>query len=90
MDLVTQASLDTGLYQREFATAQGEGDPVLQESWRRTWWMVYITDGYYAGTLGTSELSVVDVEATVDLPCHESEYESGVSHHAIPVLLLLL
>ncbi|KAL9949995.1 hypothetical protein ACHAO3_000257 [Verticillium nonalfalfae] len=54
-----------------------DGDPVLEESWRRTWWMLYVLDAYYAGTLGRVDFSLQDAEATVDLPCHESEYESG-------------
>ena len=78
MDLAVQCALDIGMFRREFASDQGQGDLVLQESWRRTWWMLYITDAYYAGTLGTPELAVSDVQATVDLPCEESEYESGV------------
>ena len=71
-------ALDLEMFRREFATDHGGGNPVLTESWRRTWWMLYIIHAYYAGTLGTKEFAVVDVEATVDLPCGESEYESGV------------
>ena len=63
---------------REFATDNSAGDEVVAESWRRTWWMLFILDGFYAGTLGTREYKVLHVEATVELPCEESEYESGV------------
>lgn len=80
MDMAAQGALEIGMFRREFAADHADGDPVLQESWRRTWWMLYITDAYYAGTLGTSDLAVGDVEATVDLPCEESEYEAGVSY----------
>ncbi|KAK2023246.1 hypothetical protein LX32DRAFT_667476 [Colletotrichum zoysiae] len=74
-------ALDLEMFQQEFAGAHGGGDPVLTESWRRTWWELYIIDAYYAGTLGTMNFMVVDIEATVELPCEESEYESGVSHN---------
>ncbi|CRK40792.1 hypothetical protein HYQ45_018228 [Verticillium longisporum] len=77
MSEALQCALDMGLDQRAFATAHGQGDPVLEESWRRTWWMLYVLDAYYAGTLGRVDFSLQDAEATVDLPCHESEYESG-------------
>ncbi|KAK1590942.1 uncharacterized protein LY79DRAFT_553648 [Colletotrichum navitas] len=70
-------ALDMEMFQQEFAGAHGGGDPVLTESWRRTWWELYIIDAYYAGTLGTMNFMVVDIEATVELPCEESEYESG-------------
>ncbi|KAG6354797.1 hypothetical protein INS49_003878 [Diaporthe citri] len=63
------------MFRQEFASEHGAADPVLMECWRRTWWMLYIVDAYYAGTLGTMNFAVVDVDATVDLPCEEREYE---------------
>jgi hypothetical protein len=87
-DQKTQAKSESGnaiqlaqslqLSREEFAIQYGGGDPILAESWRRTWWMLYIIDAYYAGTLGTMEMRAVDVDATVRLPCEEDEYESGV------------
>lgn len=82
MNTAIRLGLDLQLYIREFAVAQGGQDPVLQESWRRTWWMVYIIDSYYAGTLGTNKSDLWNLEMTVDLPCEESDYESGVSSAA--------
>ena len=79
MDTAVKLALDLGMFHRGFATEHGHGDLMLTECWRRTWWTLYIVDAYYAGTLGTLEFAVVGVEATVDLPCEESEYESGVS-----------
>lgn len=73
-------AVDLKMFRREFASDYGAGDPVLMESWRRTWWMLYIVDGYYAGTLGTMNFAVVAIDATVDLPCEECEYESEVSN----------
>ncbi|KAI1846916.1 hypothetical protein JX266_007137 [Neoarthrinium moseri] len=72
-----QLALDLGMPRQEFAVQHGSGDPVLTECWRRTWWMLFTIDAYYAGTLGTRELTLVGVEATVDLPCREPEYETG-------------
>ncbi|KAJ0417952.1 hypothetical protein BJY00DRAFT_288693 [Aspergillus carlsbadensis] len=77
-DSAIQLSFNLQLSREEFAVQYGGGDPVLAESWRRTWWMLYIVDAYYAGTLGTMEMRAVDVDATVKLPCEEDEYESGV------------
>lgn len=79
MDSATTIALELGMHKKEFADMHGEGDGVLMESWRRTWWMLYIVDAYYAGTLGTMNLKAFHIEATVDLPCEEDEYESGVS-----------
>jgi hypothetical protein len=41
--------------------------------------MLYIVCGYFAGTLGTLDFAILDVETTVELPCEEAEYEMGVS-----------
>lgn len=64
---------------RRFATENSEGDPILAESWRRTWWQLYLTDALiessnHATTFGTSQR---EVSATVELPCEEAEYNSG-------------
>jgi hypothetical protein len=72
-------ALALGMHRQEFATANGYGDDILVESWRRTWWMLYIIDAYYAGTLGTMNLKVFHIEASVELPCEDYEYKSGVS-----------
>ncbi|KAH1552758.1 hypothetical protein KXV36_009377 [Aspergillus fumigatus] len=77
MDRATKLAIDLQMFRQEFAASHGADDPVLKESWRRTWWMLFIVDAYYAGTLGTMNLTVVDIPATVELPCEESEYESG-------------
>ncbi|KAJ4005571.1 hypothetical protein NW752_002404 [Fusarium irregulare] len=76
IDAATSVAVELGMHKREFVNALA-GDVVLMESWRRTWWMLYIVDAYYAGTLGTMNLKAFRVEATVDLPCEEDEYESG-------------
>ncbi|KAF6805425.1 hypothetical protein CSOJ01_09500 [Colletotrichum sojae] len=79
MDAATGLAVELGMFRQEFARQHGAGEPVLAESWRRTWWTLFVVDAYYAGTLGTMNFTVVDVEATVELPCEDSEYESGVS-----------
>lgn len=79
MDAATSLAVDLKMYLSDFAASHGRDDPVLKECWRRTWWMLYIVDAYYTGTLGTMNFRVVDIAATVDLPCEEREYESGVS-----------
>lgn len=79
MDNATMLAINLQMFEREFAGSHGAGDPVLRESWRRTWWMLSIVDIYYAGTLGTKNFALAEIAASVELPCEESEYESGVS-----------
>ncbi|KAF9871443.1 C6 zinc finger protein [Colletotrichum karsti] len=77
MDVAIRVAVDIKMFHADFAKSHSFGDPVMAECWRRTWWMLFVIDAYYAGTLGTMNFTVVDVEATVELPCDEGEYESG-------------
>lgn len=70
-----------GMNMRGFAEANAGGNPIVAESWRRTWYTLYLVDAHIASSthdqnFGTSQRIV---PATVDLPCEDSEYESGVS-----------
>ncbi|KAL7651537.1 hypothetical protein ACMYSQ_011246 [Aspergillus niger] len=77
MNAAIQLAIDLRMFRLEFAWEHGGTDPVVRESWRRTWWMLYIVDTYYAGTLGTMTSRLWDIESTVELPCEESNYEFG-------------
>jgi hypothetical protein len=71
-------ALTLGMQKMDFASQYGQGDPVLQESWRRTWWMIYVTDAHIAGSTHSFPTQSGAVEMTVGLPCEEHKYESGV------------
>ncbi|OAA72020.1 C6 zinc finger domain protein [Akanthomyces lecanii RCEF 1005] len=71
------------MFDREFATAHSGQDAVVAECWRRTWWMVYVFDAFYAGTLGKVQFSVAHIDATADLPCEEVQYESATIPESI-------
>ncbi|KAJ6780038.1 hypothetical protein PWT90_01210 [Aphanocladium album] len=77
MGKAVELALELKMFEKDFALAHSEQDKVLAECWRRTWWMVYLFDAFYAGTLGKMEFSVIQIDATADLPCDEAEYESG-------------
>ena len=78
MDRAIGIALDINLQSRSFATVNGEGSPVLEESWRRTWWLLYLSDGMFAGIRRCPEFSLFKVPADVHIPCEEAEYQSGV------------
>jgi hypothetical protein len=63
---------------QEYAGQNGEHNPVLEESWRRTWWSLYITDCLFAGIRGESKFALRTIASTVDLPCEECLYNNGV------------
>jgi len=46
-----ELSLRLGMNTAAFAIAHGQKDPILEESWRRTWWMLWIIDGIASAVL---------------------------------------
>lgn len=79
LDKAKSMALNIGIQFRSYAQEHGQGCLVLEESWRRTWWELYIIDAIFAGTrhLPTFELWHVDYDA--GLPCDEMVYIHGVS-----------
>lgn len=72
-------ALQIGLNTRAFATIHGRNLPVVEESWRRTWWDLFIIDGMMAGVHRVTNFLLYDVPADVPLPCEELQFLSGVS-----------
>lgn len=72
-------AMDIGMNKRDFTFLNGGGSTILEESWRRTWWELYVTDGMVAGVHQKSNFRMKDIPADVALPCEEREYMSGVS-----------
>ncbi len=71
-------AIEIDLNKREFAAMHGRGDPVLEESWRRTWWDLYVCDGMIAGVHRVTNFLLFDISTDVGLPCEEHQYQSGV------------
>ncbi len=76
---VESIAIQIGLNNRAFATLNGRAMPVIEESWRRTWWDLFIIDGMIAGVHRLTNFFLYDVHADVALPCEEHQYMSGVS-----------
>jgi hypothetical protein len=72
-------ALNIQMHSQEFAEANGGKDPVLEESWRRTFWMMFLLDGLFAAITHRPTHRLQNLVVDVDLPCEDSEYESGVS-----------
>ncbi|KAJ0309161.1 hypothetical protein COL516b_003059 [Colletotrichum fioriniae] len=70
-------ALELGLNTRDYATQYGRGIPVLEESWRRTWWDLFVVDGMVAGVHRQTNFLLFDVPADAALPCEEHQYLSG-------------
>jgi hypothetical protein len=71
-------ALEINLNTRQFASLHGGGNPMLEESWRRTWWELYVCDGMIAGVHQVTNFALFDIDADVGLPCEELQYATGV------------
>lgn len=78
MDHAISIALSMSMHSCGFANAHSLGLPVLEESWRRTWWQLCIVDAYYAAMLHQTSPLMRRPDITTALPCEESEYEAGV------------
>ncbi|KAL8420052.1 hypothetical protein RB594_002996 [Gaeumannomyces avenae] len=70
-------AIEISLNTRPYATANGRGNSVLEESWRRTWWELYVVDGMIAGVHRATNFLLFDVNSDVGLPCEEHQFLSG-------------
>ncbi|OAA66032.1 glucoamylase [Cordyceps fumosorosea ARSEF 2679] len=74
-----ELAIEINLNHCSFATTHGKGLAVVEESWRRTWWELYVVDGMIAGVHRVTNFALYNAEADVRLPCEENEYLSGYS-----------
>jgi nicotinate-nucleotide pyrophosphorylase (carboxylating) len=79
LDMAISIGLELRINSKEFAYEHGEGDPVLEESWRRTYYFLYMADQHFAISATNPLFTMIHVENEVDLPCDDEFYETGVS-----------
>ncbi|KAF2177705.1 hypothetical protein K469DRAFT_602358 [Zopfia rhizophila CBS 207.26] len=70
-------TVEIGLHRVDFALLHGDNDRVLEESWRRTWWSMYVVNGMMAAVNPNVQFRLKDVSTDVPLPCENDEYFSG-------------
>lgn len=71
-------ALELGLNQSESACYRENNDPVFEESIRRTWWELYITDGYLAALQRQASFRCDMVASSALLPCEEYSFMQGI------------
>ncbi|KAH7073234.1 C6 transcription factor [Paraphoma chrysanthemicola] len=77
LDEAIDGALSIEMHKAEFASQHSQGDAVIEESWRRTWWSLYITDAHLAGSTHSYPTQTGAAEITAHLPCEEQQYQSG-------------
>jgi hypothetical protein len=78
LSLAINIALDLRMNQRGFAEAYGESDPVLEESWRRTYYLLNVVDQHFAIFANSPIYTLANVPNSVDLPCDDEYYISGL------------
>ena len=76
LNAATDIALNIGLHRNDFAFSHGKGIHVIEESWRRTWWELYILNVMFAALNQTSNIRLRAVNADVPLPCEENRYRA--------------
>ncbi len=68
-------ALELGMNTKNFSLGNAVGNSILEESWRRTWWDLYMIDGILASLSSVQHpLRLHDVPTDVPLPCEEDIY----------------
>lgn len=77
MDTAVDMALELCMNERWFASAYGESNPVLEESWRRTFYLLKISNQHFSIINNMPMYSLLTVPSDVDLPCDDEYYVSG-------------
>ena len=70
-------ALELGMNRASFALENGSGCPIMEESWRRTYWELYVINGMLAAIRDKSSVILHTQEAEIGLPCEESVYNTS-------------
>ena len=76
LDSAIRLALDLGMNRAEFSTTHSEGSQSLEESWRRTWWELYVLDGMLAALNQQVFFELNNVNTNVPLPREETDYST--------------
>lgn len=78
LDRAVAIALELQMNEREFARAYGEGNPVLEESWRRTYYLLTAADQNFSIISNSPTHGLLNIPNNVDLPCDDEFFETGV------------
>jgi hypothetical protein len=77
LNMAIAIALELRMNERSFAQAYGEMNPVLEESWRRTYYMLNIVDQHLAIISNLPIYTMANFSNMVDLPCDDDKYLTG-------------
>ncbi|EAW06795.1 Zn(II)2Cys6 transcription factor [Aspergillus clavatus NRRL 1] len=84
--MAVDLAFELGIHRETFAVAMGGGDPVREESLRRTWWELFVIEGMLTA-LGVQRINRTSlVPPEVPLPCEERIFQDGLAAPAPPTI----
>lgn len=72
-----QLALELGMNKSRFASANSSGCCILEESWRRTYWELYVVSGLIASIRDEAGFSLHSQPSDLSLPCEEAAYAAS-------------
>lgn len=77
LDSAINLALELGMNKNFYRCGCCIDNPILRESWRRTWWELYVIDGMLAAVHQKSSFRLHSQQADLPLPCEESVFKAG-------------
>ncbi|KAB8071837.1 putative C6 transcription factor [Aspergillus leporis] len=77
MRVAIDLALELGMNRSSFARVSSKGSSVLAESWRRTFWELYVVEGLLAAMRDQTSFHLFSQKTDVRLPCVEELYNSA-------------
>lgn len=85
-ELLAQAvslAYELGMHRKEYSENMAE-DPIRRESFRRTWWELFVIEGMLTALGMRTSFTASEVPLEVPLPCEERIYQDGLAPPLYP------
>lgn len=76
LQMAITLALEVGMNKASFASQNARGSAVLEESWRRTFWELYVINGVLAAMRDQGPFMLHGQAVEVGLPCEEATYNT--------------
>lgn len=76
MQQAVELALRIGMNKHTFSLSQGQNNPILQDSFRRTWWTLYIVNGLVTAIGSGQPFMLHSLPCDVHLPGEDADYNN--------------
>ncbi|KEQ90914.1 hypothetical protein AUEXF2481DRAFT_70690 [Aureobasidium subglaciale EXF-2481] len=86
LQLAIDLAIDLGMNTTVFATSNANLSPCLAESFRRTWWELFVVEGIMSAVHRRPSMRTASVVSGALLPCEDFTYADGACFSGSPSL----